>query len=395
MRYLSADLVFPIHIPPISDGVVVVDDEGKIIDLLVPGKNEIPNSLPVERFNGILCPGFVNSHCHLELSHLKGRLSQKKGLPEFISEMVEKRNGDTEEILQAMVDADMEMYAGGIVAVGDIANATISSDIKKKSKIFYHTFVEVFDIFPDRAENVFANGLALQKEFSENGLIVSIVPHAPYTVTNRLMKLICDSAEKSGSILCMHNQETAGENEMFVKGTGILIDKLQALTAAYSDWQPTGKTSLATFMDRFNSRIPLQLVHNTYTGLSDIKMMIQNPYPVYWCLCVNANLFIENTLPDIPLFTKEKCLLTVGTDSYASNTSLSILKELQTISSKYPDIGLAEMLSWATLNGATFLRVANKFGSFEKGKTPGINLISNIDLRQLRLNNGSLLQRLV
>ena len=394
MRYLSADLVFPIHVLPISDGVVVVDDDGKITDLLDPVKDEIPTSLPVEKFNGILCPGFVNTHCHLELSHFKGKFSQKKGLPEFIGEMVEKRNGNNEEVQQAMAEADNEMYASGIVAVGDISNEIVSSDIKQKSKIFYHTFVELFDIFPDRAESVFEKGRHIQNLFSKKGLNSSIVPHSLYTVTNPLMKLIYEYAKKSESIFCIHNQETLAEDEMFEKGTGKLIEKLQELTKAYGDWQPSGKSSLKTFMDQFHPTIPLQLVHNTFTTLSDIRMMIQNPFPSYWCLCVKANLFIENKLPDIQLLLKEKSILTVGTDSYASNSTLSIFKELQIIALKFPEIALNEMLSWATLNGANFLCKANLFGSFEKGKIPGINLISNINLMELKLNSECKIVRL-
>lgn len=395
MRYLSADLVFPIHIPPVSEGIVIVDDDGKIIDLLDPVKNEIPSSLPIERFSGILCPGFVNTHCHLELSHLKGKLSQKKGLPEFISEMVEKRNGNDEEILHAMTQADTEMFSDGIVAVGDISNSAISSIVKKKSKIYYHTFVELFDISSDRADKVFNDGIYLQKEFSENGLIASIVPHSLYTVSDRLMKLICTNTEKSKSIFSIHNQENSGENEMFEKGTGALIDKMQKLTSAFSNWKPSGKSSLATFFERFNPTFSLQLVHNTFTSQFDIQLMLRKNSSVYWCLCINANLFIENVTPDLLMLTKEKCLLTIGTDSYASNLSLSVLDELRMIASKYPKITLEEMLTWATINGADFLLISGKYGSFEKGKKPGINLISEIDTKQLKIKNESKLQKLL
>ena len=395
MRYLSADLIFPIHTPPVLEGIVVVDDEGRIFDVLDPFKNEIPSSLPIERFNGILCPGFVNTHCHLELSHLKGKISQKKGLPEFISEMIEKRNGDSEEILHAMTQADTELFSEGIVAVGDISNSSISSIVKKKSKIYYHTFIELFDISSERADKVFNDGIDLKKEFSENGLIASIVPHSLYTVSDRLMKLICANTEKSKSFFSIHNQETSGENEMFEKGTGALIDKMQKLTFAFSNWKPSGKSSLATFIDRFNPTFTVQLVHNTFTELLDIQMMLRKNNSVYWCLCVNANLFIENVTPDIPMFIKEKCLITIGTDSYASNLSLSVLDELRMIAFKYPKIALQEMLTWATLNGADFLRISDKYGSFEKGKKPGINLIYGIDSKQLMLKNESKLQKLI
>src|SRR5947199_206306 len=140
MRYISAGFIYSIHQPPVQNGVLVLDDSGKILELLDPGINEIPSSLSIEKFEGIICPGFVNTHCHIELSHLKGRMSQKKTLPFFISEIVEKRNDETEKIIDALALADEEMFQSGISVVGDIANSSVSLNIKKASKIFYHTF---------------------------------------------------------------------------------------------------------------------------------------------------------------------------------------------------------------------------------------------------------------
>lgn len=370
MQLFSADIIFPIHLPPIENGVVVVDDNGKIIDLLDPSKDVISDSLSIEKYSGVLCPGFVNTHCHLELSYLKGKFSQKKGLPFFIGEMVEKRGSNDDTIIPAMTEADAEMYSSGIVAVGDISNSSVSIDIKKGSKIYYHSFIELFDIFPDRAESVLANGIELQSKFSEAGLNTSIVPHAPYTVTSILMKMICQNAEETGSILCIHNQETASENEMFEKGSGSLIEKLRKMTGVYVDWKPTGKPSLRSVIEHFGKNNRLQLVHNTFTKSDDVRNASLIHPMLFWCLCVNANLFIENALPDIALLMNEKCKLTVGTDSYASNTSLSILDELKTISLNFPTIELSELLQWSTLNGASFLGIENRFGSFERGKLP-------------------------
>ena len=395
MRFLSANIVFPIHLPPILNGVIVVDDNGDIDEVLNPEKEEISGSIPIERFSGILCPGFVNTHCHLELSHLKGKFTQKKGLPYFIGEMVENRNEDKEKVIQAMIDADAEMYADGIVAVGDVSNSSVSLDSKKNSRIYYHTFVELFDIFPDSAGKIFENGLRIEKEFHDQNLNASVVPHAHYTVTNQLMKLIIDHAKKSNGLLSIHNQETAGENEMYQYGRGALIEKLQTMTGAYSNWKYFGKTSLSAFIDKYYSYVPLQLVHNTFTDLNDIQITLQYPGSIYWCLCVNANQFIENVLPNISLISDEKNKLTIGTDSYASNTSLSILNELLTISSNFPQINLTNMLSWATLNGAKFLGIEKIYGSLERGKSPGINLISNVDLIEVRLTGESRVKRII
>jgi cytosine/adenosine deaminase-related metal-dependent hydrolase len=69
----------------------------------------------------------------------------------------------------------------------------------------------------------------------------------------------------------------------------------------------------------------------------------------------------------------------IGTDSYASNWSLSVLDELKTIQQHHPEIPLEEMLGWATLNGARALQMDKHLGSFEKGKKPGVVLIKDFN----------------
>ena len=120
----------------------------------------------------------------------------------------------------------------------------------------------------------------------------------------------------------------------------------------------------------------LQLVHNTFTNQDDIFFATNYNQNLFWCFCVNANLYIENKVPNVNLFTQNNCTITLGTDSYASNWSLSIFDEIKTLHKHFPQIEWNDLLTYATLNGAKFLGVENKFGSIEKGKTPGLNLIS-------------------
>jgi cytosine/adenosine deaminase-related metal-dependent hydrolase len=396
MLYFSASYIFPISGPPVKNGVLVIDESGKIIDLLDPLITEIPASMPIKHFEGILCPGFINAHCHLELSHLRGMFSMKKGLPFFIGEMVEKRDAAVEFIEKSMHDADKEMYEGGIVAVGDISNNTHSIAIKKKSPIYYHNFIELFDIVPEKAEAVYEKGLLTEMEFQMNGLVTSLVPHAPYTVSDNLLRIISAKAVEENKIVCIHNQETFSENEMFERGTGDLLGKMNRLTKSFGTFQSLKKTSLARVLEILSPELTLQLVHNTYSRRSDVQAAKKNKFNrLYWCLCVNANLFIENALPDLEMLLDEDCRLTIGTDSYASNTTLSMLDELKTISKNFPAIGLDEILEWSTLNGAFLLNIDKKFGSFEKGKTPGVNFIKNQDTKNMRLSLTAEVQRLI
>ncbi len=121
-------------------------------------------------------------------------------------------------------------------------------------------------------------------------------------------------------------------------------------------------------------------MHNTFTTEQDIRFA-QAAHPggaLYWTLCVNANQYIEHRMPPIDLLRQQGCLLTLGTDSLASNHRLSILDEMKTIAQYFPAIPVTELLQWATYNGACALGMDNLLGSFEKGKQPGVNCIAGI-----------------
>jgi cytosine/adenosine deaminase-related metal-dependent hydrolase len=132
-------------------------------------------------------------------------------------------------------------------------------------------------------------------------------------------------------------------------------------------------------LPKINTAAHCILVHNSFTSVADIQAVQQQMPNTSWCLCPNANQYIESAMPPIDLLRAQKVNIVVGTDSYASNWSLNILDELKTIQKYNPTIELAEMLGWATLNGARALQMDKHLGSFEKGKKPGLVLITGVD----------------
>ena len=300
----------------------MVDDSGVIIEIIDPlTYGELPSG--IIKHEGFLCPGFVNMHCHLELSHLKGKFAEKTGLVGFIDQMRLSRHG--EMIQESIAAADREMTENGIVAVGDISNSDHTIEIKKTSAIYYHTFVELFDIAPGRAEKVFKEGQILLKQFSDSGLSASLVPHAPYTVSPALLSLLSKAYFNSAQLATIHNQETEDEDKMFHSQSGGIYDFLVGLNPAVKEHNHENDSSLEYILDHLHHFEKLLLVHNTFTKEEHIKEADEFSDDLYWCFCPNANMYIENRLPDVEIFRHNNCKITVGTDSYASNKTLSIV----------------------------------------------------------------------
>jgi len=388
MRRIAANYIFPVNKPPLKNGIVEIDDNGVVLNL-IDTKGDFTESRNLEFYNGVIVPGFVNSHCHLELSDLKGKLKLGLTHPGFIQEMVKfKKTHSSESKNKAAFLEDDLMKRNGIVAVGDIANTELSIEVKQKSKIYYHTFIEVMGL-SNNSEKIVINGLDLLKKYQSNKLSSSIVPHAPFSVSTELFEQIKSLAIQTNSIQSIHNQESDSENQMFRSKQGKLVDALLSLGINLDNWNASGKSSLESVIDFLPNNNNILFVHNLYSSKIEIEKICNTFKNPFFVLCPNSNYFIESKYPDIELFMDYSDKITLGTDSLASNTSLSILDEMKTIKNINSDISFETLLKWATINGARALKCDNKYGSIEIGKRPGINLILDFDFTKMQITDKS------
>lgn len=383
-RKIKADRIFDGY-RFINDHVLVTKD-GEV-EAVVPSTEAGED---IEIFEGILSPGFINCHCHLELSHMKGLIPEGTGLVDFVFKVVTERHHTEDEILAAIERAEDEMLRNGIIAVGDICNNTLTIPQKKKSRVKYYNFIEASGWLPEvsqirfeRARNLYEKFSILHSPAVAGGLPqaqpFSVVPHAAYSVSENLWNKI--QPYFKDKVVSIHNQETAFEDEFFKEGSGDFNRMYQMMNIDNSHHQPVKRSSLQYCFNKLLGAENAILVHNTFTGQQDLdhikQLQTQNSKPqTFFCLCVNANQYIEKALPPIEMLRKNNCTVVLGTDSLASNWSLNILDEIKTIRKNFPSIPLEEILQWATSNGAKALKMDNELGSFEKGKKPGIVLIN-------------------
>ena len=345
----------------------------------------------IDKFAGVICPGFVNAHCHLELTHLLGAIDTGTGLIDFIKDVVTLREFPEEIIKEAIIMADQQMIDNGIVAVGDISNKLDTYEVKESSPIDYYTFVEMFDFLQeDQAQSNFDQYHEVYQGQSRSGYNrVSCVPHAPYSVSKALFNLIND-ANDSDVVVSIHNQELSAENELFESKSGGFIGFYKDFGIPLDQFAATGKRSIDYAMSHMNPRNHTLMVHNTQTEETDMRRVAQWSDQVYWVTCPNANLYIENKLPHYKKFIGSGVKMCIGTDSLSSNWQLSILDEIKTIKRYQSHVSDRELLKWATYNGAQALKYDDRLGSIAPGKSPGINLIDvevsegNFDLQYAR-----------
>lgn len=357
--------------------VLIIAEDGTVENIVAPADA----GDDVQQLSGILSPGFINCHCHLELSHMKGLIPEGTGLVQFVLKVVQQRHFPDEEILLAIEKAEDEMLANGIVAVGDICNNVLTVAQKTKGRIYYHNFIEASGFNPGIVQQRFQRSIEFFRAYARNYSIPvesnSIVPHAPYSVANELWELIIHFP--GNHLLTIHNQETAAENELFLHKQGEFLELYDAMNIDPSFFQPSGKSSLQTYLPKFLKHQSVILVHNVHTSAADIQFGQQSVIhqQLHYCLCPNANQYISRQLPDIKMLMDNNCSIVLGTDSLASNHQLNMLEEIKTIQQAFPSIEMETMLSWATSNGAKALQLDSLLGSFEQGKKPGVVLIDS------------------
>ena len=376
MGRITAEFIYTLEAEPIRNGFVEYDEDGTIVSVGQCGADE-------EVMPGAVVPGFVNAHCHVELSHLYKKFRKGTGMAGFIDQINELRDWAGREVKQQLVREWMDkMWNDGVSAMADISNDDASFDVKAAHKMYTRTFLEVFGSEPEMCEGVMADVTALKAAADKAGIDAAPTPHSCYTMSPQLLSASAAAGLESG-YLSYHSQESQEEEDLLISGSGAMYENRKR--SGMSTPPVTGESSLKYFLDRLESVKPaphkehILLVHNVCLQQSDIdaiKNKMDNPY---FAICPLSNIFIHNALPPIGLMRENGLDIALGTDSLSSNDDLDMVKEMACLHENFPEVPMNEILTWASLTGARFLGKEDVLGSIAKGKRPGVVRISGID----------------
>jgi len=377
MKFITAERIYTGNTSYLQDKALVLDN-GAIHDIV--DLDTLDQSI-VQRIDGIIVPGFINAHCHLELSHMLGKLETGTGLLSFIGNVVKQRGATEEEIQDAIYNADKEMYENGIDAVGDISNVADTAKYKSESPIRYYTFVEIFDFMQAHMTqaSIEQYGAPIKQFSLSNKNKSNFVPHAPYSVSQELLDYIAKNTDQNDTI-SIHNQETPPENELFLSGTGPFHDFYKSFDLSLDHFEAPHKSAIHYILDNFAAGRKMLFVHNTLSTKEDILDAINITKECYWASCPNANLYIENRLPDYRSFMETNAKVCIGTDSLTSNWQLDILEEMKTIQKYNSYVSFETLITWACKNGAEALGFED-LGKIKPGSKAGLVKISDYKIK--------------
>lgn len=377
-KRVTAEYVYTLtDVQPIRNGFVEYDDQnGEILSVGECAADEVVES-------GALVPGFVNAHCHVELSHLHKKFVKGSGMAGFIDQINALRDWAGRERKQELVKEWMDkMWKDGVSAMADISNDDSSFEVKASHDMYTRTFLEVFGSEPEMCEGVMKDVTDLQNVADEAGIDAAPTPHSCYTMSPQLLSRSAAAGLERGFI-SYHSQESQEEEDLLLTGTGAMYEN--RVRNGMSTPPVTGESSLKYFIQRLAQvhEAPydehILLVHNVCLSQDDVDAAKKVMNKVWWAICPLSNIFIHNTLPPIELMRKNGLAIALGTDSLSSNDDLDMVAEMVCLHENFPEVPMSEILTWASLNGARFLKKDSELGTFEVGKRPGVVRISGID----------------
>ena len=375
MNIFAASFLLPVSSPPIEGGALVVD-RGRIIDC---GKLSAMRELypgQVQEFPGcVIMPGFVNAHTHLELTHFpswkirKGIDYSPRTYVDWVIQVIKINRGLTQQ------ERELSLHEGicislesGTTSIGDVLSDGMYLPIYENLPVSGRLFLEALGRDPLRTVSLLARLETQLSLFEGSDILPGLSPHAPHTLSAAFFRDVARLAERQSVPLAIHLAESREELDFFFDSTG----KIAELLYPHVGWQnyipSPQKTTPVEYLDRLGilSAAPT-VIHCVHVNHADAELLAKHGAKVV--LCPRSNDKLDVGKAPAYLFKKLGIPLALGTDSLASNDSLSLQDEMIFLMQNFPGVFSAgEVLHMATLGGARAIGLDHETGSLEKGK---------------------------
>jgi aminodeoxyfutalosine deaminase len=394
---IRARIVVTMNGEPIENGAVAVSGN-RIADVATFDEVKRRNTGEVlDLGEQVLLPGLINAHCHLDYTCLRGKIRPQKSFSDWIRAInAEKAKLSPNDYIASINEGFAEVKRFGTTS---IANLTAFPELMPQIHAPIRTswFAELIDIrAPERVNELVDSALEALNQTGGWGL----APHALFTVSRDLFRRCEEIAQRDNILLTTHLAESREEMQMFRNATGPLYEFLKNIGRPMDDCGR--KTPLENFLDligsggslnrqrtiEVNRPFPFWIIaHLNELTESDFELLERSNSKFHVVHCPRShNYFGHSRFP----FQRLRALgfnICLGTDSLASNESLSLFAEMRAFQKEFPSVSLAEILQMATVNPARALRQENELGTIHRG-TPA-------DLLAVPSSGGDLFEEII
>jgi aminodeoxyfutalosine deaminase len=375
VRALSADWIFVGDGESIRHGTLVIDAQGNILDL---GKSDevFPRSTGAkqEMYQGLLMPGMINAHTHIELSAMRGKVAGGQGFFPWVQQLLQARRQVFEDDeLAAIEQACQEIVASGTIAVADITNSLRAVHPMARAGLCGWVFHEIFG-YHEEPTLAKLNNFSNDREQTVGTWPTPKLHYAPavhtlYTTHPTVIRSVLDRVHEKHLRTSLHLAEHEAEQEFLQHGTGPVVSFARQLGVEL-DTQLVPKQRAVAYAKSLGFLNPSSMVvHVTSAIAEELEFIAQSGTKVV--LCPRSNLYIQLRLPPLPAILQAGIMPALGTDSLASNTTLDVMAEAKALLERFPTVDAAVLLNMVTSAGADALG-CTKLGRFRVGNQPGV-----------------------
>lgn len=375
--------------PPLAGGALLVR-QGRIGDVGTLARLRRDHSVPVLDHPGCaILPGFVNAHTHLELTHfpswrLRSQLEEHpQRFVDWIIHLIKVKRGLTPGDMQASAREGIRMcLESGTTAVGEIVTARNLAPLYRDSRLSGRLFFELVGHDNSRFRGALQEAVALAQESSAGAFSAGLSPHAPYTLGEETFPLIRDAASGASLPLAIHCSESPEETDFVFASSGELAERFYPFVGWERYLTPPRRCSTTELLDRGRLLTDSTLaIHCVQVSRADAEILKRRGVSV--ALCPRSNERLDVGRAPVALLRKLGIPLVLGTDSLASNDTLSLWDELRFALDQFPaDLSAPDLFRMVTRGGAVALGIQGDHGSLEKGKRADFQIVGQAGERE-------------
>ena len=368
---------------PVAGGALLVHD-GIVIETGTLGDLRSKHSAPVVDYPGsALIPGFVNAHTHLELTHFPSWRFRSpvdynpRRFTDWIIQLIKITRGLTPEEYPPSIREGVRMcLESGTTAIGEVVTNLAMAGVYYGSPLAGRLF-ELLGQELGHFKGKLAAAAAAAHQDEVHSLLTGFAPHSPYTIAPELMASIRDASVSPPLPLSIHVSESRSEAEFLFDGSGELSSSFYPFVGWERFLGRPARCSSTELLDRHGLLTPTTLaVHCVHVSVADARIIKSRG--VHIALCPRSNDLLDVGRAPVSLFKKLGIPLSLGTDSLASNNSLSLWDELRFALETFPDdLSEPELFRMVTAGGAAALGISSTCGSLEAGKRADFQVIGN------------------
>jgi cytosine/adenosine deaminase-related metal-dependent hydrolase len=375
VRVVCADALLPGEERPLRNAAVVLDAEGTILDV-GPSRDIVPRhaGAEVERVRGVLLPGLVNAHAHIELSALRGKVQGGAGFVPWVERMIALRTAEPPEEDQESIErAVAELDGFGTTAIGEVTNTLAAVPGLVRHGIGGVIFHEVFGLNREQAlrrlEQLERDASSPDSCLPAPDFAYALAPHTVYTTHPDAVRAVLRSVRELGGRTTVHLAEHPAERFFLEEGKGPFFEFATRMQFPIASFPLPRQGPIAAAAELGLLAPDVLLVHLTDARPDELDQVARSGAAVV--LCPRSNLFIEVKLPPLGEMLRAGIVPALGTDSLASNLSLDLLAEARALGDRFPAVPKTALLTMATAAGARALGRTD-LGRLVKGLRPGV-----------------------